>query len=310
MNSHPFLCTRGAERHPHTYKQPDRAPRSGRGRRSHKRKQENVSTEGATNRKGESQPRVSGANTSEINTKDSPTAEPTPLNGGRGDAHQERREGARVSSANRGAQPQRSEDAGGGRKGEKLTYPATAGQKQPRRGKPLCRGRSARGRADRADRREGSPPDRPKERQRGRERAKAAPQGRTTRAPHERELATEGGKRANQTDTHQVPGRANSREHEGRKQETQTKSAPSRGARDPRQLRPHREADRRSQEQQGNHSRRRTRRRSGGGVRAPAREPRLWGGREGAAIMGTRPPKRGNSDRTSAAVGGARERGA
>lgn len=167
------------------------------------RKQDDVSSEGATNRKGESQPRVSGANTSEINTKDSPTAEPTPLNGGRGDAHQERREGARVPSANRGAQPQRSEDAGGGRKGEKLTNPATAGQKQPRRGKPLCRRRSARGRDDGADQREGSPPDRPKERQRGRERAKAAPQGRTTRAPPTNELAREGGKRANQTDTNQ-----------------------------------------------------------------------------------------------------------
>lgn len=210
-------------------------PRRGQDRRSHKRKQDDVSSEGATNRNGESQPRVSGANTSEINTKDSPTAEPTPLNGGRGDAHQERREGARVPSANRGAQPQRSEDAGGGRKGEKLTNPATAGQKQPRRGKPLCRRRSARGRDDGADQREGSPPDRPKERQRGRERAKADPQGRTTRAQRGATSGSTRGNRTNQTDTTQANRRANSHKHEGRKQETQTKSAPSRGARDPRQ---------------------------------------------------------------------------
>lgn len=167
MNSHPFFfdCAvrphRRAKHHIHTNSPTGHRgaaqPRRGQARRSHKRKQENVSSEGATNRKGESQPRVSGANTSEINTKDSPTAEPTPLNGGRGDAHQERREGARVSSANRGAQPQRSEDAGGRRKGEKLTNPATAGQKQPRRGKPLCRRRSARGRDDGADRQGGKP---------------------------------------------------------------------------------------------------------------------------------------------------------
>lgn len=281
MSSHPFFCglccaftqrfpVRNAQagRTPHTYQQPDRAPQSG----------------GAAKRTGQKEPQTASKMTyhqKEPQTASASAQRPKGAYHLRGaykaptrEAHQERREGARIFRAKRGAQPQRSEDAGGRRKGEKLTTPRS-GTKTAPKGQTAVPREKRRGRADRADQREGSPPDRPRERQRGRERATEAPQGRTTRAAPTNELAREGAIRTNQTDTLQVQGRANSRKHEGRKQETQTKSAPSRRRAGPATMRAHREAARRSHEQSENHSRRRTRRRSGGGARTPATEPRF-----------------------------------
>ena len=77
--------------------------------------------------------------------------------GGEGTHTKARHTSERVPREARRTQPQRSEDAGGGRKGEKLTNPAKRDKNSPVRGKPLCRGRSARGRDDRADRQGGQP---------------------------------------------------------------------------------------------------------------------------------------------------------
>lgn len=288
-------------------------PRSGQGRRSHKRKQEDVSSEGATNRKGESQPRVSGANTSEINTKDSPTAEPTPLNGGRGDAHQR-------APHKRAGSPRSAEDAtaakrgrGRGTEGRKTNHPRDSGTKTAPEGQTAVP-REKRKRARRPSRPKGGKPTRPTKRAVAGEGAGEGSPAGANDPPPANERACERGRETGKPNRYlpnqgRAPKSSKKPQATGaRKRKQRARRAEARGTRDI--LRAHREADRRSHEQQENHSRRRTRRRSGGGARAPAREPRLWGGREGAAIMGTRPPKRGNSDRTRAATGGARERGA
>lgn len=209
-------------------------PRSGQARRSHKRKQDDVSSEGATNRKRVTAQRPEGAKHRRDKYKGQPNggADP-PKWGERGRTPRAARGSAGSQREPRGATAAK-RGRGRGTEGRKTNQPREAGQKSPGGANRCADGGAQEGATTEPTDREGSPPDRPQERQRGRERATEAPQGRTTRAAPTNELAREGAIRANQTDTLQVPGRANSRKHEGRKQETQTKSAPSRGARDPR----------------------------------------------------------------------------